>query len=83
VQQERTELLAEPERAVAGDPERLDVEVAAGEQAVAAALGLDRERDPAVRVAQRDPVEDRPSPGPFRREPSHGSVPKRAGAPRM
>ena len=59
VEQERPELVAEPERAVACDAQRLEVEVAAGEQPVAAPLGDDRERHLAPRVAQRDPVADR------------------------
>jgi hypothetical protein len=55
VKQERTELVADPVRAV-GDPHhRLDVEVGAGQYAVRPGQG---ERHPTVRIGQRDATHD-------------------------
>jgi hypothetical protein len=48
------ELVAEPQRAAAVDPERLDVEVPAGEVAPLRGLVDELEGDPVVRVAEVD-----------------------------
>jgi hypothetical protein len=54
VEEERAELVAEPQRAAAVDPERLDVEVPAGEVALLRGLVDELEGDPVVRVAEVD-----------------------------
>jgi hypothetical protein len=64
VQQERAELVADPERAVRRPLDRLDVEVAAGQQPVLRRVVDDRERDPVVGVAQRDEALDLQAPAP-------------------
>ena len=54
VDDERPELLAEPERPVRCLAHRLDVEVAAGQDALVGGLVDDRERELAVGIAERD-----------------------------
>jgi len=58
VHEEGPELLAEPQRPVRDLAERLDVEIAAGEQTVRGARGDDRESELAIRVAQGDLPDD-------------------------
>ena len=58
VDDERPELVADPERPVRCALHRLDVEVAAGEQALGGVLVDDREADDVVRITERDEVVD-------------------------
>ena len=54
MQQERAELVAEPQRAVRCALHRLDVEVGTGQHPCFGKVVDDRERNPAVRIAQLD-----------------------------
>ena len=60
---EGAELLADPERAVRGTLNGLDVEITTGQQPLGRVLVDDRKADRVVRVAERDEVVDEDLPG--------------------